>query len=288
MAPLDIRSQIRELGIRPSKRLGQHYLLDEGIANRQVQYANIRKSDTVLEIGPGLGILTNIMSKRAKRVIAIEMDPVNADYLHREIPDAEIITGDVLKVSFPSFDKVVSNLPFNISSPLTFKLLDQEFELGILMYQKEFAQRLVASKGNSDYSRLSVNAYYRAECEILEVVPRSAFFPEPNVDASIVKIIPRPPPFKVAKEDHFLRLVKALFSHRRKQIGNSLLMEWKELCDNKETMRRMVASLPDKEMRVEDLSPQEIGELSNWISEEKFNLGNGHHKNPSSAQDEGR
>jgi len=288
MAPLDVKSQIRELGIRPSKRLGQHYLLDKGIANRQVQYANVGESDTVLEIGPGLGILTKIMSERAKRVIAIEMDPVTADYLRREIRNAEIITGDVLKVSLPSFDKVVSNLPFNISSPLTFRLLDRDFELGILMYQKEFAQRLGATKGSSDYSRLSVNAYYRAKCEILETVPRSAFYPEPRVDTSIVKIVPRSPPFKVAKEDHFLRLVKALFNHRRKQIGNSLLLEWKELCDSKETMRQIVTSLPDKERRVEDLSPEEIGELSNWISEEKFNLGNCHHKKPSSAQDEGR
>ena len=145
------------------------------------------------------------------------------------------------------------------------------------MYQKEFAQRLAASKGSSDYSRLTVNAYYRAKCEVLETVPRSSFYPQPKVDSSIVRIIPRAPPFQVTDEGHFLRLVKALFNHRRKQIGNSLQLEWKDLSESEEVMKRIVDKLAYSQKRVEDLSPEEIGDLSNWILEENFNLGKGHH-----------
>lgn len=277
MSVSEVKNLMRELGLRPNRRLGQHYLIDKAVANRQVQYANINRSDIVLEIGPGLGILTRILSERAKRVIAIEMDPSTVDYLRNEVENAEIVQGDVLKVELPAFDKIVSNLPYNISSPITFRLLEEGFKEGILMYQKEFAQRLAANKGSSDYSRLTVSAYYRANCEILESVHRSAFYPEPKVDSAIVRMIPRPPPFQIADEAHFLRLVKALFNHRRKQIGNSLMLEWRHLADGEETMRWIVDRLAYSDKRVEELSPEELGELSNRILKENFNLGRGHH-----------
>jgi 16S rRNA (adenine1518-N6/adenine1519-N6)-dimethyltransferase len=284
----ETKREIRELGMRPNKRLGQHYLMDIAIANRQVQYANIEKMDVVLEIGPGLGILTGILSKRAKKVVAIEADPAAAKHIEHQFGDVEIIRGDVLKVALPKFNKVVSNLPFNISSPITFKLLGEDFDSGILMYQKEFAERLAANEGDANYSRLSVNAYYRAKREMLETVPRTAFYPEPKVDASIVRITPRSPPFEVVDEDHFFKVVKALFSHRRKQIGNSLKLEWKALCDSREAMERFVSNLADPRRRVEDLSPEELGEISNWILEGKFNLDNGHHKTSPRAQERDR
>ncbi len=277
MSVSEVRNLIRELGISPNKRLGQHYLLDEAVANRQVQYANISKSDTVLEIGPGLGILTKFLVGRAKKVIAVEMDTNTTEYLREKMPSIEVIRDDILKVDLPPFEKVVSNIPFNISSPITFRLLEKDFQTGILMYQKEFAQRLTAKKGSPDYSRLSVDAFYRADCEVLETIPRSSFYPPPKVDSSIVRLTPRKPPFKVNDEAHFFRLVRALFNHRRKHIGNSLKLEWKELCDSKEKMERIVSGLQNPSMRVEEMSPEQLGELSNWISEEKFNLGNGHH-----------
>ncbi len=277
MSVSEIRNLIRELGISPNKRLGQHYLLDEAVANRQVQYANISKSDTVLEIGPGLGILTKFLVGRAKKVIAVEMDTKTVEYLKEKMPTIEVIRDDILKVDLPPFEKVVSNIPFNISSPITFRLLEKDFQTGILMYQKEFAQRLTAKKGSPDYSRLSVDAFYRADCEVLETIPRSSFYPPPKVDSSIVRLTPRKPPFKVNDEAHFFRLVRALFNHRRKHIGNSLKLEWKELCDSKDKMERIVSGLQNPSMRVEEMSPEQLGELSNWISEEKFNLGNGHH-----------
>lgn len=284
----ELKARIRDLGMTPNKRLGQHFLSDEATANRQVQYAKVGKNDTVLEIGPGLGILTGILSTRAKRVVAVEADPAAADYIERTYEDVEIIRGDVLKADLPEFDKVVSNLPFNISSPITFKLLEVPFDSGILMYQKEFAERLVASLGNKEYSRLSVNAFYRANCEILEMVPRTLFYPEPKVDASIVRIEPRHPPFEVIDEGHFFKVVKALFTHRRKQIRNSLMLEWRSLTDTKESMAQFVSELLGSQRRVEELSPEEIGELSDRIIKEKLNLAKGHHSTTSSARDKDR
>ncbi len=284
----ELKARIRDLGMTPNKRLGQHFLSDEATANRQVQYAKVGKNDTVLEIGPGLGILTGILSTRAKRVVAVEADPAAADYIERTYEDVEIIRGDVLKVDLPEFDKVVSNLPFNISSPITFKLLEVPFDSAILMYQKEFAERLVASDGGKEYSRLSVNAFYRANCEILETVPRTLFYPEPKVDASIVRIEPRHPPFEVIDEGHFFKVVKALFTHRRKQIRNSLMLEWRSLTDTRESMAQFVSELPGSQRRVEELSPEEIGELSNRIIKEKLNLAKGHHSTTSSARDKDR
>ena len=127
MSLSEIKNLLKDLGLRPNKRLGQHYLVDKAIANRQLQYANIGRSDTVLEIGPGLGMLTKILSKRAKKVIAVEMDPAAVDHLRNEVQNVEIVQGDVLKIDLPAFDKIVSNLPFNISSPITFRLLEAEF-----------------------------------------------------------------------------------------------------------------------------------------------------------------
>jgi 16S rRNA (adenine1518-N6/adenine1519-N6)-dimethyltransferase len=288
MALSDVKHQMEKLGIRPKKRLGQHFLLDVAIANRQVQYASIKKTDTVLEIGPGLGILTKILVEKAKKVVAIEMDQQAADLIVHRYSEVEVVKGDALKVDLPRFDRVVSNLPFNISSPITFRLLNKSFDMGILMYQSEFAKRLVASEGDSDYSRLSVNAYYKAKSEILETVPKSSFYPEPKVDACIVKLIPREPPFHVADEDHYFAVVKALFSHRRKQIRNSLVLEWKQLAESRRVMSRFVKELNNSHKRVEELSPEEIGELSNWILEEKFNLGSCHHSTPPSAEDKDR
>ena len=166
MAMEDPRDVLRELGIRPSKSRGQHFLVDARVAHRALGYADLHASDVVLEIGPGLGVLTRELVPRVKRVVAIESDRRLAEYLRRAIPDAEIIHGDALKVDWPDFDVMVSNLPYQISSPLTFRLLSTPFDRAVLMYQWEFAKRMVAAPGTADYSRLSVGVYVRAACRM--------------------------------------------------------------------------------------------------------------------------
>jgi 16S rRNA (adenine1518-N6/adenine1519-N6)-dimethyltransferase len=241
-------------------RKGQHFLVDDRIAERQIGYASLSDEDVVLEIGAGYGVLTKRMARKAGKVIAIEIDPLLAESLNG-ISNVEVICDDALNVDFNEleFNKVVSNLPYQISSPVTFKLLKRNFKLGILMYQKEFAERLVAEPGSKTYSRLSVMASYAADWEMLETVPPSAFRPRPRVHSCIVRVIPEKPKFEVKNEEIFYDLTRALFSHRRKKIKNSLFVEG--FVSQKE-----VGSIPYGDNRIEELSPVEIGRISDMVA----------------------
>lgn len=242
-------------------KLGQNFLIDENIAKQEVQYADVNKEDVVLEVGAGKGLLTNFLAEKAGEVIAVEIDSSLVDYLQSFLPDnVELVNKDILKLDFkrlPDFNKVVSNLPFQISSPFTFKILDHDFEIAVLIYQKDFAERLVANPGSKEYSRLTVGVYYKSCCKLLRIVPRNCFSPQPDVDAALVKIRPRQkPPFFVENEEFFFRLTRDLFNHRRKKIKTTLKnlygnIGWDEV------------SYVEK--RVEKLTPEEIGEISNQV-----------------------
>ncbi len=243
------------------RKWGQHFLVDSRIAQKEVAYADISHNDIVLEIGPGKGILTRLIAERAEKVIAIEIDRKLAEYLKTVLPaNVEIINADVMKLNLSEyqFNKVVSNLPFEISSPVTFKLLEEtSFSKAILIYQKEFARRLVAKPNSKDYSRISVVINYKAKVRILDTVPRDAFRPVPKVDGAIVEIIPRDEPaFHVDDEDFFYEFLKKCFSHRRKTIGAIIKKEYGIHLDE-EFYRK----------RIEQLYPREIGELCNLVFE---------------------
>jgi len=242
------------------RKTGQNFLIDKNIAEREVVHANITKKDNVLEIGPGTGILTKLLAAKANKVIAIEIDGKLVGNLKQIVPEnVELIHGDALKIDFgklPRFNKVVSNLPFQISSPITFKFLDCDFSLAVLIYQKEFANRMVAKPDSKDYSRLSVGIYYKTCCEIIQTVSRTCFYPQPRVDSCIVKLTPRKsPPFSVNDELFFFDLTRELFNHRRKKIKNTL--------DG--LYNKSLEDVPYLDKRVEELSPEQIGELSNIL-----------------------
>jgi len=242
-------------------KFGQHFLTDKKTAQREIEYAQIKPSDIVLEIGPGKGILTEILAKKAKKVFAIELDKRLCDYLSNILPDnVELIQGDSVKIDFKKipFNKIVSNLPFQISSPITFKILYHNFDNAVLIYQKDFAQRMVALPGDKNYSNLTVHLYYKAFCEILEFVPKNHFSPQPKVDGCIVKIIPLgKPPFKVKNERFFLDLSRLLFNHKRKMIRSIL----------KDKFSIPMSDIPFEKKRVEKLSPKQIGYLSDILSD---------------------
>lgn len=244
--------------MRPSKSRGQHFLVDARVAARALAHADVHASDTVLEIGPGLGVLTRGLVERAKRVVAIESDRRFAEYLRRAVPAAEIVHADALKVEWPAFDVMVSNLPYQISSPLTFRLLGTPFDRAVLMYQWEFARRMVAAPGTEDYSRLSVGVYVRATCEILERVPRNAFLPQPRVNSALVRLEPRPSPFPIADPDRFDAVVAALFEHRRKTVENGLRLAWRSLAASPAALEASLPEVPFRGRRVEELRPEEI------------------------------
>jgi len=267
----DTKSILLQLGVRPRKSMGQHFLIDHSVIERQVGYANIKKGERVLEIGPGLGFLTGELIKAGAKVIAIEQDPKFCEYLGGKFDGSlELIEGDATKVDLPDFDKVVSNLPYQISSEITFRILEQKkFNLAVLMYQKEFAERMVAGEASTLYGRLSVMAAYRADCEILEIVNRRAFWPQPKVDSAVVLMKGRAPRFQPRDERMFVDVVRVLFSHRRKKISNGLVALSGQLGLSRDRMKEIIPEVPYADDRVEMLSPEEIGEIADFIWEQK-------------------
>ena len=241
------------------RKRGQHFLVDRRISERIADYAYLTGSDNVLEVGPGTGNLTEVLSARAGRVVAVEVDPRLAAALEGRFPNVSVIRGDALRVDLPEYEKVVSNLPYQISSKMTFRILKREFEVAVLMYQREFAQRLVAPPGSKDYGRLALNVGLRAEAEILERVPRTAFWPRPRVESAIVRLRPREDRPEV-DERVFVDLTRGLFSQRRKKVKKSLAA----MGISSETISRMESDLLDK--RPENLTPEEVVSLAEAIS----------------------
>lgn len=257
----NVQSRLKKLGIRPTQTLGQNFLRKETIAEKIVDAAEIYSKDTVLEIGPGLGILTDKIVEKASNTILVEKDDSLVGYLEGKYgdkdEDIEIINDDVLELDLPDFDKVISNLPFSISSPVTFKLLKNDFEWGVCTYQKQFAERMVAEAGEEEYSRLSVMVSTLARVESLFRIPRNEFYPPPKVDAAVVRIIPSRPDFPLKYDDAFSKVVKALFNYRRKKIKNALST----------ALDKEIKKVPYKDKRVGNLPPDKINELVNYLVE---------------------
>ena len=248
---------IAETGIVPKKSKGQNFLIDGRVADRHIAYAGIREGDRVLEVGPGLGILTERMANLPCELTCIELDDILAEYISQTFGDRlRLIHGDAVKVDFSEFDVFVSNLPYSVSTPIIFKLLDHRFRTAVVMVQKEFADRMVADVGSPDYSRLTVNLFYRADCEVMETVPASRFNPRPKVDSALVRITPRKAPFDVIDERLFFKVTEITFNHRRKKIGTSLKAAG---------LLRPEWDVPYLDERVENLRPAEIAEIADAI-----------------------
>ncbi|PKL54230.1 MAG: 16S rRNA (adenine(1518)-N(6)/adenine(1519)-N(6))-dimethyltransferase [Candidatus Methanoperedenaceae archaeon HGW-Methanoperedenaceae-1] len=246
----------------------QHFLIDKRVISRIIEYAELTGSDSVLEIGAGHGNLTKELSAKAGRVVAIEVDAELAASIPR-LENIDLIVGDALKTEFPNFNKVVSNLPYSISSPVTFKLLEHDFELGILMYQLEFAKRMVAMPGTKDYGRLSIAVQYYADVKILEVVPPAAFSTPPEVMSAIIRMTPRPPPYNVKDKKFFMKFITAAFSQRRKKLRNAILNNANLLGieDMDSALEKLPAEFLDR--RAETIAPDELAELADTLLEEK-------------------
>jgi 16S rRNA (adenine1518-N6/adenine1519-N6)-dimethyltransferase len=259
----------------PSKRAGQQHVVDLGLLGRMVSYAGVSSEDEVLEIGAGIGNLTRLLAERARKVIAVERDDRLIKILREQLkgrPNVKIVHGDVLRIELPKFDKVVANLPYGISSEVTFRLLEHDFELAVLMYQWEFAERLIARPGSADYGRLTVNVYYRAEVELLEKVLPSAFLPPPKVFSAVVRLRPREPPFRVIDERVFFDVVRALFQHRRQKVRNALYHSFDQVFRDtklrKGEKRKLLDEKLPKELadaRVMDLEPEKFGEIADYL-----------------------
>jgi len=237
------------------KKKGQHFLVDRSALERIAQYAELCKEDRVLEIGAGTGNLTEVLAQRSLCVYAVEIDPHLAMGLQGMFQNVRVIKGDALEIELPDYNKIVSNLPYQISSKITYRLLSRPFELAVLMFQQEFAKRLVATVGSREYGRLAMVAGFFCEAKILEILPRSAFRPVPEVNSAIVRLLPRSVRPDV-KPEVFLRLVEGLFRQRRKKVKKALAA----LGVSKEKLAGIDAKLLDK--RPEELTPDQAAELA--------------------------
>jgi len=227
MKTLSISKYFKEYGIRPSKRLGQNFLIDESVLRKIIASAELSPKDIVLEIGPGLGILTLELAKRVEKVIAIEKDETLCQILKNilkanKISNVEIINKDVLKISNFQFlnYKIVANLPYYITSPIIRKFLEaeQKPKAMILMVQKEVGQRILAKPPHMNLLAISVQFY--AKPKIIAYVPKNSFYPQPKVDSAIIKIIPESIP--EVDTEKFFGIIKKGFSAKRKMLKNNL------------------------------------------------------------------
>ncbi len=239
--------------MRLYKSRDQYILKNKKIAEKMVEYAEISDSDCILEVGCGTGVLTEYLIRKAKKVIGIEIDKRFVEYLSKKFGEKlEIIHGDALKVEFPFFDKFVSNIPYSISTPITFKVL-QYRKKAVIMYQKEFAERIVATKGKK-YGKLSVMVRAYATPKIVQIVSRKNFSPQPDVDSAIV-VFDSEPEICVKDLNLFRNFITKCFSMRRKKLAKILkLMNVPE---------NILKKYGDK--RAEEITPEEYAKIFNVL-----------------------
>jgi 16S rRNA (adenine1518-N6/adenine1519-N6)-dimethyltransferase len=254
------------------KYLGQNFLFDPSILSRIVGSADVGSDDLIVEIGPGPGKLTRMLAERAGRVVAIEIDDKLYEKLKGELAgfsNIELIRGDALKYHYedlPEF-KVVANIPYYITTPLIFRLLDVKGKLKsmTLAVQKEVAERIVAKPGTKAYGVLSLVVQYHAEPSLRFLIPKEAFRPVPKVDSAIVilRILDKPS-VGVGNEKLFFRIIKTAFSQRRKMLSNSLksvrqdVKEW------------LIRAGIDPHRRPETLNIEEFARLANTCEGEDW------------------
>jgi 16S rRNA (adenine1518-N6/adenine1519-N6)-dimethyltransferase len=263
----NVKNLLEKYGAKPLKRLGQNFLINKKVLKEIIRASNLTKDDTILEIGPGIGTLTQELAKKAKRVIAIEKDKKMVQILRdilKDFNNVEIIQEDILKLPITYYAlriissyKVVANLPYYIVSPIIRKFLEltevKPLEM-ILMVQKEVAQRICGKPPNM--SILAVSVQFYAKPEIISYVPRGSFWPQPKVDSAIIRLKIKNLKLKINK-DLFFKIVKAGFSHPRKQIANNLS---KMLKLNKETVKKWLAG--------SDIKPTQRAEtltVKDWV-----------------------
>ena len=257
--------------IRAKKSLGQNFLKDAYYLGKIAEAARVGPEDQVLEIGPGLGHLTQILTQRARKVLAIEVDDRLIPQLHNAFRAAlnfELIHADALEYDYQSLNgrwKVVANLPYYISTPIIQRLIAcrSQFSSLTLMLQKEVAERIAASPGGKEYGYISVLVQLYTEPRIEFMVPPGAFAPRPEVDSAVVTLAIRDRPAVSVKDEQFLiRVVKAAFSQRRKTLRNAL----KQLDVPGEKMGLVQGAIGiDLGRRAETLSVEEFGRLADFL-----------------------
>jgi len=273
-SPKHVKEILSTYGFKFSKSLGQNFLIDGNIVRKIAEEGDVTSEDYILEIGPGIGTLTEELALRAKKVVAIEIDdsllPILADTIGK-YKNVEIVHGDVLKIDIKKLIeekldggpvKVVANLPYYVTTPIISKLIEDELNLEsiIVMVQKEVAERMAADPGGKEYGSLSVFVNFYSKPKIVVKVPKTVFMPQPKIDSAVIKLTLEKNLPDVDR-DKFFKIVKAAFSKRRKTILNSLSTYGFDL--DKETIREALEKAGiSPEDRAENLTVEDFIGLS--------------------------
>jgi 16S rRNA (adenine1518-N6/adenine1519-N6)-dimethyltransferase len=284
--PNRTKSIVEKYGFSFKKSLGQNFLIDTNILNRIVDFADVEEGTGAIEIGPGIGALTEQLAKRAQKVVAFEIDqrllPIlnetlapynNVKVLHQDVLKADV--KGVIKEEFQEGQDlmVVANLPYYVTTPILFKLLEDQLPIRgiVVMLQKEVADRISAGPGTKDYSSLSIAIQYYTEAETVMTVPRTVFVPQPNVDSAVIRLTKRnKPAVEVKDESFFFEVVKASFAQRRKTLMNNLANNLSSFPKNKDLIEQVLLSIDiDPRRRGETLTIQEFAKLSDALFDAK-------------------
>ena len=280
--PTETKAVLDMFGFSFAKKYGQNFLIDGNIVSNIVKNAGITKEDTVLEIGPGIGTMTQVLCEQAKNVIAVEIDKRLIDVLTftlRDYDNVTVINSDILKCNIEELCKqyssngrlkVVANLPYYITTPIIMELLEKNnnsvIESITVMIQKEVAERLGAEPGNKDYGAITLSINYYSDANIVMTVPASCFMPRPNVDSAVIRMdIYDKPPVATKDEVKMFKVIKVAFSQRRKTLVNSVSSSTDIA---KETILKSLNEMGLSEsVRGETLSLEQFAELSDRIIE---------------------
>lgn len=281
--PTRTREILEKYNLSAKKSLGQNFIIDTNILRNMVEAGEVDKDTTVIEIGPGIGALTEQIAKMAKEVYAFEIDDRFLTVLEDTLSDysnVTVIHQDILEVDFEAFQNeyltdverlvVIANLPYYITTPIIMHLLESSLpvEQMLLMMQKEVASRLNAEPSTKEYGSLSIALQYYTEVEMAFTVPRTVFRPQPNVESAVIKLDVRKQPIvEVKNESLFFTIVRASFAQRRKTIWNNL----KKALNNKEkeaTLREAFERAEiDSSRRGESLNIEEFARLSDALTD---------------------
>ncbi|WP_096156086.1 MULTISPECIES: 16S rRNA (adenine(1518)-N(6)/adenine(1519)-N(6))-dimethyltransferase RsmA [Bacillus] len=280
--PIRTKQILEKHGFSFKKSLGQNFLIDTNILRNIVEFAGVTEGTAAIEVGPGIGALTEQVAKRAGKVVAFEIDqrllPIleetlapyeNVQVIHQDILKADVKT--VLEREFADFNeiKVVANLPYYVTTPIIMKLLTEQLPLTniTVMLQKEVADRMAAKPGTKNYGSLSIAVQYYTKAETVMIVPRTVFVPQPNVDSAVIRLTVRTSPAVLVKdEDFFFEVVRASFAQRRKTILNNLTSNLPSGKEKKANVEQALSEANiDPKRRGETLSIEEFGLLSDKL-----------------------
>lgn len=263
-----------------AKKYGQNFLIDRGMLDKIIDSADITEDDAVLEIGPGIGTMTQYLAEKAKRVVAVEIDsnliPILNDTLS-SYDNVTVINEDVLKLDLQKIVedfndgkamKVVANLPYYITTPIVLALLEKRVPLKsiTIMVQKEVADRMQVGPGTKDYGALSLAVQYYAKPEIVAVVPPECFMPRPNVSSSVIRLsLYEEIPVKVKDSNYMFKLIRASFNQRRKTLANGLSNDKSLNLSREDVTNALVKMGLSETIRGEVLSLEQFAELSDLL-----------------------